>query len=173
MKTTFLVAAIAAGITLAASAQAREGQGPRMEMPAFEDLDLNSDGEVTAPEIHGAMQARAAARFAEADTNGDGALSAEEMVARADGDRQDRMARRIEDRIEKADTNGDGLLQADEMTAMAEAHAEGRGNRGPDRMFNRFDADDNGSLSAQEFAEAQTRMQERGDRGHGGRRGDN
>ena len=170
MKTTFLVAAIAAGITLAASAHAREGQGPRMEMPAFEDLDLNNDGEVTAEEIQGAMQALGAARFAEADTNGDGALSSEEMVARAEGAQQERMARRIAERIEKADTNGDGLLQADEMAALAE---DRRGGRGPDRMFNRFDADENGSLSADEFAEAQTRMENRGDRGHGGRRGNN
>ena len=170
MKTTYLVAAIAAGITLAASAQARESHGPRMQMPAFEELDLNSDGEVTAEEIRGAMQARAAARFAEADTNGDGALSAEEMIARADSERQDRMARRVAERIEKGDTNGDGLLQADEMTAMAAERMEGRGSRGPERMFNRFDADDNGSLSAEEFAEAQKRMENHGDRG---RRGDN
>ncbi len=176
MKTTFLVAAIAAGITLAATAQAREAQGPRMQMPAFEELDLNSDGEVTATEIQDAMQAQAAARFAEADTNGDGALSAEEMIARVDGERQERMADRIADRIEKADTNGDGLLQAEELIAQADARAEGRGNRGADRIFDRFDTDDSGSLSAEEFAEAQTRMEnrgERGDRSQNGRRDDN
>lgn len=161
MKTTLLIAAIAAGTTLAATAQAREGHGPRMEMPAFEELDANADGAVTVEEITAAMQARGAARFVETDTNGDGGLSAEEMIARADEDRQDRVADRVAERIEKADTNGDGLLQAEEIAAQAQ---ERRGP-GPERMFNRFDADENGSLSAEEFAQAQERMQDHGPRG--------
>ncbi len=162
MKTTLLVAAIAVGATLAASAQARETDAPRMEMPAFEDLDINSDGAVTSDEIEAAMLARAAARFAETDTDGDGALSAEEIVARAEANRQDRRDERVAKQIERADTNGDGLLQADEVAAHAPGHA---GGRGQDRMFERADADDNGSLSAEEYADAQSHMQERGDRG--------
>ena len=163
MKTTLLVAAIAAGITLAAAAQAREGggdRGPRAQLPAFEDLDMNSDGAITAEEITAAMQARATLRFNEVDTNGDGALSSEELVAQADGQRAERMANRIADRIERADTNGDGLLQAEEL----QAQMDNRRGPSPERMFNRFDADDNGSLSAEEFAAAQDRMQDRGDR---------
>jgi Ca2+-binding EF-hand superfamily protein len=172
MKTTLLVVAIAAGMTLAASAQAREGHGPQMDMPDFEDLDINSDGAVTSDEIDAAMQARAAARFRETDTNGDGAVSAEEMVARADTARQERAASRAADQIEKADTNGDGLLQADEMAAHAADRGNNRGEREADRMFERADADDNGSLSAEEFAEARTRMEERGGRRPHGQRGD-
>lgn len=160
MKTTLLMAAVAAGVTLAASAEARDGHGPRMQMPTFEELDLNGDGGVTAEEVTTAMQARAEARFAEADTNGDGALSAEEMLARAESARQDRLADRITKRIERADANGDGVLQMEELRA---ARGEGRS---PDRLFNRFDADENGSLSAEEFAEAQAMMERRGDRGH-------
>jgi hypothetical protein len=34
-----------------------------MEMPGFEDLDINSDGAVTSDEIEAAMQARAAAHL--------------------------------------------------------------------------------------------------------------
>ena len=176
MKTTFLVAAIAAGMTLAATAEAREANPPRMELPAFEDLDINSDGAVTSDEIEAAMQARAAARFALTDTNGDGALSVEELITRADTARQDRAAGRAAEQIERADTNGDGLLQADELAAQRadriEGRVEGRGDRGPDRMFERADADDNGSLSAEEFAEAQTRMQDNGGRRQHGQRGD-
>ena len=70
MKTTLLMAAIAAGVTLAATAEAREGHGQRMEMPAFEELDANADGGITLEEIAAAGEARAAARFAEADTYG-------------------------------------------------------------------------------------------------------
>ena len=172
MKTTFLVAAIAAGMTLAATAEAREGNPPRMEMPAFEDLDINSDGAVTSDEIEAAMQARAAARFALTDTNGDGALSVEELIARADTARQDRAAGRAAEQIERADTNGDGLLQADELAAQRADRGEGRGDRGPDRMFERADADDNGSLNSEEFAEAQTLMQDHGERRPHGQRGD-
>ncbi len=75
MKTRFLLAAIAAGMTLAATAEAREANPPRMEMPAFEDLDINADGAVTSDEIEAAMQARDTARFAETDTNGDGVVT--------------------------------------------------------------------------------------------------
>lgn len=169
MKTTLLVAAIAAGITLAAGAQAREAngdRGARKQMPTFEQLDANSDGAVTPDEIATAMQAQSAARFADADTDGDGALSAEEMKTQIRADRQERMADRIAKLIERADTNGDGLLQADEL-------AEQRGDRrGPssDRMFDRFDTDEDGSLSAEEFKAAQERMQARRDRGDRGRR---
>ncbi len=160
MKTTLLIAAIAAGMTLAAGAQARDG-GARFEMPAFEEIDANSDGAVTSEEITAAMQAQALARFEAVDTNGDGALSAEEMIAQAEGQRASRMADRIADRIEKADANGDGVLQAEELRAQM-------GNRrgaNPDRLFNRFDADDNGSLSAQEYAAVLDRMQDRRDHG--------
>ncbi|MFT7492828.1 MAG: hypothetical protein ACI9RO_000263 [Alteromonas macleodii] len=52
MKTIFFVAAIAAGMTLAATAE------------AFEDFDINSDGAVTSDEIEVAMQGRDTARFA-------------------------------------------------------------------------------------------------------------
>lgn len=163
MKTTLHVAAIAAGISLAATAEAREGRGHRMEMPSFEELDLNSDGGVTVEEIAQAMQTQAAARFAEADTNGDGALSAEEMIARADSNRQERLARRIAKHIERADSNGDGVLQQEELL---DARGEGRGEgRGPERLFERFDSDEDGKLDADEFAEAQERMERRGDRG--------
>lgn len=173
MKTTFLVAAIAAGITLAATAEARQGhgQGQRAELPAFEELDANADGSVTLAEIGAAMQARMDARFAETDTNGDGALSAEEMVAAADTERQERMAERVGKQIERMDANGDGMLQAEEL---AEAREDG-GRRGPmaERLFDRFDADEDGGLSAEEFADATERMQQRGPRGdrgdHGGR----
>lgn len=170
MKTLFLVAALAAGTTIAATAEARESnRGPRMDLPSFEQLDINADGGVTLEEIQAAMQAHAAARFAETDTNGDGGLSADEMVAKADADRAERAANRAADRIEDGDTNGDGLLQADEIAAQME---ERQGRRGPgmDRMFERVDADDNGTVSAEEYEQARAHMAERGERG---RRGDN
>ena len=165
MKTLILVTTIAAGLTLAATAEAREGErGARMEMPTFEQLDLNSDGGVTLQEVEAAMATLAQTRFDEADTNGDGGLSVEEMTAKAQADAAERATQRAERRLENADTNGDGLLQADELTAQME---ERGGRRGPntERMFERVDADDNGSVSAEEYEEARAKMAERGERG--------
>lgn len=161
MKTTLLVVAIAAGIALAGSAQAREGNGQRMDAPAFSDVDANADGGVTLQEIQAAMEARKDARFAQTDTNGDGALSAEEMIAMADTNRQERMASRIAEHIERADTNGDGMLQADEVAAQG----EGRRAPNPERMFERLDDNDDGTLSEAEFAKMGEGRRDRGDRG--------
>lgn len=169
MKTTLLVAAIAAGIALSSSAQAREGNGQRMTLPTFEQLDINADGAITLDEVEAGMQARAEARFAAADANGDGALSAEEMLAQAQNQTSERLANRIAERIEDADTNGDGLLQAEEIAAKM----EGRRAPNPERMFNRVDADNDGTVSAEEYEEARAKMEERGPRGDRGDRGDN
>jgi hypothetical protein len=94
------LAAIAAGMTLAATAEAREANPPAWKCQ-FEDLDINSDGAATSDEIEAAMQASCRCAFAETDTNGDGALSVEELIARADTARQDRAAGAAE-QIERA-----------------------------------------------------------------------
>lgn len=159
MKTSLLMAAIVAGLAVSGAADARGFGGERAALPAFGDLDANSDGAVTPEEMQAAMQARAEARFAQADADGDGALSAEEIIALAEADRGARMAERIEARIARADANDDGLLQPEEM-----GRQEGR-PRGEGRMFERFDANDDGSLSAEEFEEFQSRLGERGVRG--------
>ena len=165
MKTSLLLASVAAGLTLAGSAMARDAQPPRMDMPVFEEIDLDGNGGVTAEEMQQARDAMKAARFAQADTNGDGALSVDELTAAAQNDRADRMAERIARMVERFDDNDDGMLQADEM-------GRDGAQRGGDRMFSRADANNDGSLSAEEYADAQTRMAERGDRGErGGRDG--
>lgn len=58
LKTPLLMAAIAAGLTLSATAQAQDaGEDRGARMPAFEDLDVNADGSVTLEEIQAAGQA--------------------------------------------------------------------------------------------------------------------
>lgn len=165
MKTSFLVASIAAGLTLAGAALARDAQPIRMDPPAFEEIDLDGDGAVTTEEMQQARDAIKAARFANADTDGDGALSVDEIVAAAQNERAERMADRIARMVARLDDNEDGVLQA------AEADFGGMqrgGERMFDRMFGRADANDDGSLSAEKYADAQARMAERGGRdGHG------
>ncbi len=133
---------LALGIALASvpiMAEARGDKGPRIN---FEQLDTNSDGEVTQAE----MDAHRNARFASADTNGDGALSKEEMLARAQEGSEDRMTRRIDRMIDRLDANNDGKLSQEEM------QARGEGRRGD--MFERLDTDNSGGISKEEFEQA-------------------
>ena len=156
MKTTLMMTALLASLSLGTLAQAQTAATPPAdgrERPDFATLDADGDGGVTLEE----MQVRATSRFAAADTDGDGGLSAEEIAAERDERRANRIVRMIADR----DANGDGLLQPDEMAPRGDRMA---------RMFDRLDADGDGSISAAEFA----RMEDRMDGGrHGmGRHGD-
>ena len=127
-RTTTLAAALIAALgatALPATAQDRgDGpRGPRGPMFSFEEMDTN-----------------AAAKFAEADTDGDGALSAEEMIARMETHRAERMKRGAERMIERRDTNDDGKLSAEEMMPK---------NRG--EMFARMDLDEDGTVTKTEM----------------------
>ena len=137
-------------------AQDRGGLGgPRM---IFEEVDLNNDGTVTLEELQNVGQAR----FAQADTDGNGVLTRAEMIARA----QDRMEQRVDRIIARADTDDDGALSFDEIT---EARADARGPN-PERVFARMDADQDGQVTEAEFQAATEAFMERhGHRGAGHR----
>ena len=158
-RTLILTTAVALGLSLTAGAVlAREG-GPRGDRPGFSELDRDGDGKVTMAEI----EASATARFAATDTNGDGALSAEEMIAAAQNGQDDRLERRVSRMIERLDSDGDGSLSASEMAA--------RGGDRMQKMFERIDADGDGALTEEEFAQMRERGGERGKGGHGGKGG--
>ncbi|MBO9413814.1 MULTISPECIES: EF-hand domain-containing protein [unclassified Ruegeria] len=115
--------------------------GPRDREPVtFQELDANSDGQVTKEE----MLAHRSKRFTDADTNGDGQLTIEEMQAAG----QKRVNDRVTKMFEKHDANQDGSLSQDELPKPRRA----------DKMFDRIDANSDGSISEQEFADAKDKM---------------
>ena len=80
----------------------------------------------------GAPHQRMLERFPEADTDGDGKLSEEEMkAAREEG--RNRMHKKLLERYPEADADGDGTLSEEEMKTFRETHRQGRPRRGERR----------------------------------------
>jgi Ca2+-binding EF-hand superfamily protein len=130
-KATLVAAAAALLITPSMSLAKGGHQGPRA---SFETLDADGSGDVTLAE----MQAAGATRFEEADANGDGFLSADEITQKD----SDRAAKRVARMIEKRDANGDGQLSLEEMKPDEDRVA---------KRFARVDTDGNGAISQEEF----------------------
>lgn len=153
MKSTVLMAAIAAGLALTAMDVSAAGRGNDRPALDFATLDTDQSGTLSAAEI----EAAGAARFAAMDTDGNGGLSAAELAAVREGAKEERIAKMIE----RMDENDDGEIQADEMR-----------QRAPDaeRMISRLDSDEDGEISQEEFDEM---AKKRGDRrgGKGGKGG--
>jgi Ca2+-binding EF-hand superfamily protein len=139
MKTMlFAGAALAVLAAAPAAAQPREGRGPAAE-----------------PLTRAAVAERVEARFARADANHDGFVTEDEISARGEARRGERMERR-EGRGERMAQRGEGM----------EHRGERRG-----QLFDRLDADHDGSISRPEFdARPAFRGGERGERQ--GMRGD-
>lgn len=121
------------------------------EAPDFATLDTDGNGALTLEEL----QAAGEARFAAVDTDGNGTVSAEELTAHM----QSQAAERVERMIARLDANEDGVLSMDEMQPRG-------GERRAERMFSRIDVDEDGQISAEEFEDAREHMAR-----HGGRRG--
>lgn len=158
MKSTVLIAAIVAGLSLTALDASAAGRGDARAMPDFATLDTDGSGTLTVAELEAAH----AARFAEMDTDGNGAISLEELAA-AQAEVPQKRAERM---LSKMDANEDGELQADEMKP--------RGSNA-ERMIDHLDEDDDGEISAEEFEKVGENRGERGGRdgkggkGHGGK----
>lgn len=156
MKTAYILAgAIALSIGITGMAAEAQGKGRGGERASFAELDADGNGEVTMAE----MQAFAQARFDSVDTNGDGSLSAEELIAARESQNSDRLERRINRFLERADDNGNGTLEFGEFGPSEERAAE---------RFSRVDADGSGGISEEEMEAAK---EQRADRRGGSKRG--
>jgi len=155
MKSTVLIAAIVAGISLTALDASAAGRGEPREMPDFATLDADGNGSLSVAELEAARTAK----FVEMDTDGDGAISLAELTA-SQADMAQQRAERV---LSRLDANDDGVLQADEM-APRDNNAE--------RMLSRIDADDDGEISQEEFDNAGEKREDRDERGKRGDRDD-
>ena len=173
-----LGASLLAGGGAYAAQQARDG-APRDHMM---QADANNDGIVTREEVLAGVDAR----FAKADTDKDGQLSADERRA-AHPDRGGRHHRfggpgggeRHAKMLERFDADKDGKLSDSESQAARAAFRAQFGERRDGggemraRLLERFDADKDGKLSEAERQAARAARQAMrggaGDRGHGPR----
>ncbi len=148
MKHTGLMAGLALAIALGglseARAQMQGGDGPRDGMGYG---------------MRGMAGGDMAARFAEADADGDGKLSRDELVARMTAQAAERIESRADRMIAHHDADGDKMLTLEEMQS-------GMG----ERMFERLDADGDGMISREEFAKMREMRQMHGGK-HGGKHG--
>ncbi|MBO9623027.1 MAG: hypothetical protein J7500_09985 [Sphingomonas sp.] len=157
------------------AAQQVQGGAPRGPMM---HADANNDGVITREEVLAGVDAR----FAKADTNKDGQLSAEERRAAHPG-RDGRHRRfggqdggeRHAKMLERFDADKDGKLSDVERQAAREAFraqfGERKGGHGDMRakLLERFDTDKDGKLSdAERQAARQARQAMRGGEGGGG-----
>ncbi|MEM8591813.1 MAG: calcium-binding protein [Pseudomonadota bacterium] len=154
MKTAYILAgALAATMGLTAMAADAKGRGGG-ERASFSELDADGSGEVTQAEI----LAHAQARFDAADMNGDGSLSAEEMIAARSDNASERLERRVSRFLERADDDGNGTLEFGEFGPSQERAAA---------RFERIDTDGSGGISEAEMEAAKSARADRrgGDRG--------
>ncbi len=130
LATTAVVTAFSASLVQAHGKWGGPGPMQAMVTERFEAMDKNGDGKVTQAEIFETRKGE----FAEADTNGDSALSAEELAARHEKIR----ARMAERRLTMMDTDGDGAVSAEEFA------------RARHPMMMRVDRDGDGAFSREE-----------------------
>ena len=138
----YVFAALLIGANLIAAAALAGGES--FVSRIFAQADTNGDGAVTRDEA----RALHASRFDDADADGDGALSLAEFRAQA----RKKADQRAENMFTRLDADGDGLLQ----------FAEQSPRRG--RFFDRMDADGDGVVTRAEADAAQDRFRKR----HGG-----
>ena len=117
--------------------------------PRLEDLDADSDGNITKAEI----DAHENAQFSEMDANNDGSISPAEMTSFGDMKREEMRlkmeAKRQEFMLARLDTDKNGLISRAEFTSK------------PNPMFEKVDANGDGVIDEAERTAAREQMGDR------------
>lgn len=107
----------------------------------FDRFDNNGDGQIDQSDLEDTR----AGNFAAVDTDGDGSISADELIQHQDA----RRLARVERHLERMDRNGDGSVTEDEFGDRRQ-HAR-RGERSSAAsLFERFDQDEDGVVTRDE-----------------------
>ena len=114
----------------------------------FPQFDLNGANQLSKAELTAYAKAKAKIQFYSADTNGDGALSLDELIAQRAG----KGYPRLQKMIDKVDTNSDGFVDFAEFQANQERFGDLR-----EKIFNKLDANNDNQLNAEEFASIKKR----------------
>lgn len=155
-RTSFLIAgavavvAASSGIAVMAQSGDREARKAERVGQLFDRYDLNKDDAIDSSEIEAAK----AARFTSVDTNGDGAISLEEMTASAQQRASDKAAKRFS----RMDANADGVIDQTEVAARGD-HKHGKRHHGA--MLERLDTNEDGKISRDEALSAKGRHGQR------------
>lgn len=158
IKSALLLPFAALSFILAPAVYAQDDQLDREERRAkmreaaearFAEIDTDGDGALSLQE----REAMAASRFSEMDSDGDGAVTRAEMEAAAEARREERRGRRQGSAFDAMDANGDGVISAEEhQTAVVQ-------------RFERLDADGDGLITHEEMQERRRGLGRRGSRG--------
>ena len=147
-KTGFAVAAalgaLLVGGMVAGIAQAHSDSMHGSPEDRFKAMDTDGDGKISAAEF----AAHHSAMLMEADLNGDGKVTLDEMKQAREKRREEREKRFFD----SLDTNHDGAITEAELTAR------------PNPMFDKLDANKDGFLSADELKAARDKWHKH----HGG-----
>jgi Ca2+-binding EF-hand superfamily protein len=139
MKTIMtLSSAIALSLTVSATVAAAPDWGKGLA----KKFDVNQDGSITRAEV---LQV-SSEKFASADTDGDGFLSADEMSTAHKQQMQQMAAKRFAE----MDTDGNGSLSLEEFQAGKPPAGRKHGGRA-EQKFSRLDRDGDGLVSAAEL----------------------
>ena len=154
---TLFAGTAAVSMSAVALAQGGPGMGPGSggyhEPGGMMKMMMQNLDEISKDEV----QAMKETHFAQADADGNGELTMEEMEAYHAARRAEREARRKQARFDRRDTDGNGVISLDEFESYGMP------------MFDRLDADDDGVVTTEEIEAMKDRRGKRGWHHRGGK----